>query len=348
MRKRKGFTIAELLIAMTILAFVGMLSSIIFVNVTRYNKKLSLERTLYADARYIMSKVEREIQRNTIDYEEYYNKLVLNGQYSDNYGDYANMFYDYGDPNPRDPENKGAVCKSIIDGSAASEGPPCDTDAGYFLDKKTLDTNIGENPIGDPSSENAFCDNPVDCAKNNNLQDELYLINADGSKKTMLGRERINKVFEDDHFALSMVQMDGVDSTGDGKVDTWICADGYNCIGQKVLDPEGEVYDAEESYPRALDLSLAKAGYLDRYTDFVPISPIESNIVNLKFIVAPLEDPRKAFNERTDDIQIQPYVTVLLTVEPSADENEGYFGEIPPVTFQSIVSTRIYNEVESF
>jgi prepilin-type N-terminal cleavage/methylation domain-containing protein len=354
-RNIKGFTLAELLIAMTIFAFVGILSSEIFLNVTRYNTRLSLERKIYTDARYVMAKIVRELQRNTIDYEEYYNKIVLGKaaatNYSANYGKYGGNFYDLGD------DIRGAKCKSVINPFPITDAP-CDTEQGQFLNKNTVDTNTGTNPKGasieaDQSKASAFCDQiavvpPVLCAGASNVQTELYLIDSFGTKKTMLGRELINKLLPvpDRQYALSMMQMDGYDTNDDEVIDTWLCSEDYVCTGVDINDPLGNSMGGK--YPKINDLTAGKPDLSSAYNDFIPISPTESTITDLKFIIAPLEDPRKAFAERSNKVQVQPYVTIIMTIEPAPSLSEGYMGEIPSVTFQTTVSTRVFNEVVSF
>ena len=66
--------------------------------------------------------------------------------------------------------------------------------------------------------------------------------------------------------------------------------------------------------------------------------------------MSPLEDPYKAFGEvsTTEKIQQQPHVTIVMTVTPSGEALNNYGGEIPVLTLQTTVSTRIYNEVKSF
>lgn len=348
---KKGFTLVELLIAMTVFGLVGMLSSEIFVNVMRYNKRMTLEGTIYTDARYIMGRIVRELQRNTIDYEEYYNKKVLIGEYSANYGKYSDAFFELGSDS-----EKGGGCVNIQSQNDVVAGPPCDTEAGYFLDKNTVDINTGENPkktsgLG-PSSASAVCDENmlVPCTDDDNIQTELYLIDSSGTKKTMLGKEKVDDGLlgaDYEQYALSILQMNGYDTNEDKIIDTWLCADEYTCTGGNVQLPNG-VGDWMEGgvpkgkYPLADDLSDIEIGTLeDFYNDFIPISPFESTIADLKFVISPLEDPLKAFAERADDIQLHPFVTVILKVEPAPDQRSGYFGEIPSVTFQTTVSMRM-------
>ena len=74
--KKKGFTLVEVILATSIFALVAIIGVIIFVNVTRIQRRIALENSLYEDGRFMMERLAREIRYNTIDYEEYYNKLV--------------------------------------------------------------------------------------------------------------------------------------------------------------------------------------------------------------------------------------------------------------------------------
>jgi hypothetical protein len=86
------------------------------------------------------------------------------------------------------------------------------------------------------------------------------------------------------------------------------------------------------------------------FENFVPLSPMRTNIIDLKFIVSPLEDPYKAFAE-TDPLAgtlIQPHITVILTVEPSASETQDYIGPIPRKTLQTTIYSQVRQNVESY
>ena len=83
----------------------------------------------------------------------------------------------------------------------------------------------------------------------------------------------------------------------------------------------------------------------------VPITPLRTHISSLKFYLAPLEDPRKAFAESDPAHAIlqQPHVTIVMTVQPAASELGKFIGEDPPtLTLQSTVSSRTYREIKSY
>ena len=137
---------------------------------------------------------------------------------------------------------------------------------------------------------------------------------------------------------LSMLRLKGEDGNNDGIVEKWTdCANNNDyCCGEGF------------SCNTALENTLAASTMAELYNGFVPISPSRSNISSLKFLIAPLEDPRKAFAETTPDIQQQPHVTILLTIEPSVLALQNFSGDIPSITLQTTITSRVYNEVKSF
>jgi len=168
---------------------------------------------------------------------------------------------------------------------------------------------------------------------------ELYLINAEGNKKTILITEKI----DNNNNALSKIEMIKVDTA---EIDSdnadkafpafhFECAEGYACTGINNI-PER----------------------IDRYTggilfeDFVPISPLKVSVKNLQFIIFPVEDPRRAFAEINssfgDDvpaIQVQPQVTILLELEPSTQYKLPFISDKFRITLQTTVSAGVTSKI---
>jgi prepilin-type N-terminal cleavage/methylation domain-containing protein len=166
-------------------------------------------------------------------------------------------------------------------------------------------------------------------------QDELYLITAEGNEKTIikLGSEDYLGTADtsDDENRLVMLKLPGRDSDGDGQINDW---DIYNAGAGKSPDT-------------FLDFCQDYTGNECTTYQFQKIQPDSIKITSLKFFIAPLEDPRKAFATFTDPIQQQPHVTILLTAEPSALYDRGIRGNLPTVTLQTTVAARAQNEVKS-
>ena len=78
----------------------------------------------------------------------------------------------------------------------------------------------------------------------------------------------------------------------------------------------------------------------------MPITPTAISVANFYLYVTPNEDPYRAFYE--SGAQIQPQVTLVLTVTLSEDYSDGLLGEVPTITLQRTVSTGVYGEVVSY
>lgn len=347
--RSSGFTLVEVIIASSIFTIVSLIGVTVFINVTRIQRKIALENAIYEDGRFMMERISREIRANTVDYEEYYNKLVEGKHYGEEYTCYASRFYN---PGAGDIENLGATCSdqpAPFGGGLAQDYPGC------IINKTTLDVNTGKNPYSgnifaadkDPEDSNAFCDqhfgSGTNCGTDATLhnQSELYLINAKGTKKTILARKQVNA--SPDERSLAMVQIEGDDLTNDSIVDEWVnlgMAKNFHCSAN---------YDCPISLTD-LESSLVGTTAATRYVGFVPISPMRTVVKDLRFYVSPLEDPRKAFAETstTDTIQQQPHITIVMVLQPAASEMGSFGGEVPTITLQNTVSSRVYNEVKSY
>lgn len=364
LQRKKGFTLVEVIIASSIFTIVSLIGVTVFVNVTRIQKRISLENAMYEDGRFMMERLAREIRENTVDYEEYYNMLVEKTatpglHYGEEYGCYSTRFYNPGSPvgsNGLQPGGLGALCSSPTPGV----DPALALNAGCVIDKRTLDINTGSNPFGGnkftssgnpPESANAFCDKHFasgsNCGTDITLygQNDLYLIDSKGKQKTIFALKKIDTVPE---YALGMLRIQGIDKNSNDIVDTWYdatlafspavfnCAPGFECP-----DP-----------PAITSLEDTKIGTTPStaYVGFVPMSPSRTNVKSLKFYVSPLEDPRKAFAETdaAQGIQQQPHVTIVMTLEPAASELAAFGGSVPTITIQNTVTSRVYNEVRSY
>jgi type II secretory pathway pseudopilin PulG len=187
------------------------------------------------------------------------------------------------------------------------------------LNKSDVDRfseNIGENKSSFGS------------AISTNLQSELYLITAEGNEKT------------------------SVKLKDDGGEDRIVM---LKLPGGRATDGSWTIYNGggEQSSSKFWDFcsNFNEIGVIPEYQctafQFQKIQPDSIKITDLKFFIAPLEDPRKAFSQFTDDIQQQPHVTILMTVEPSEDRLRGIRGNTPTVTLQTTVTARAQNEVKS-
>jgi len=257
----------------------------------------------------------KEIRNGSVDYEEYYNQAAnffgtgVNETYGQNYCQYSRQFY--------------------------SAGP--DGKYGTYDDESTgLRNPDSPAPIESP------------------IQEQLYLIDPTGTKRTYLRRiettdelgNTIGKVAllklagEDygvDHLA------DGENSFGcgrdqgekDGLVDTWVCDDGFDCDSVTPGDlPVGCSGQVEIIRDDPDDLSNSS---------YVDITPSSLDVVDLKFIITPGDDPRKAYAE--PDTQIQPHVTVKLVIRASPRIASQIRGSTPDIVLESTISSRTQTEI---
>lgn len=337
---KKGFTIAELMISVTILTILMTIASSIYSNFFGSIRNLKAANTVYEEARFVMERIVKEVRNGTIDYEEYFNQNLLkqnlsnyesirNETYARDYCQYSRQFYNLGPDDELgtiDDESTGTrVENDLITGAQV---PPA---------------------IGDLSG------NPEP------IQNDLFLININGDKRSYIkriekedGTNTIGKIgllrltgedFGIDHINSFDEDLSGFgnDDTfecekdpgeGDGRIDTWLCEDGFAC---EKIDLTGDscsgkthniVYDPNDPEDNS----------------YIDITPSSLDIVDLKFIVAPMDDPRKAYNNI--DVQIQPHVTIRLVARANPKlANEFKSGRLPDIILESTVSARAYNEI---
>ncbi|MBI2463364.1 prepilin-type N-terminal cleavage/methylation domain-containing protein [Candidatus Peregrinibacteria bacterium] len=198
------------------------------------------------------------------------------------------------------------------------------------------------------------------------FQKELYLVNSAGDQKTIMAREVVNdpdgslraaspSASGDEEYALSLVRLDGTDDDQNGVKEKWQCTADFICTKtvSSIKKPDKNdlvMTNSNQSCPGG----AASCDEVTNGEDFVPLTPSSMNIISVKFLIAPLEDPHKAFGEDDatgDYIFMQPYVTIVLTVRPSVDAAKKIFGDpknFPTITLQTTVSSRVYNEIKSY
>ncbi len=311
---RAGFTLIELIIALGILTMIGIFAGNLYLNYTANAKQLQAANTVYEEGRFLMEKIVREIRMNTIDYEEYFNQSTdPPGELGGNYCLYDQDFYTEGDD---------GVMGTRDDESLGRRNP----DNGHVA------------PLAEM------------------IQGNLYLINPEGDRRTYIslvdGNIEISKLvgqdFGQDHIN-ALDSYNGLktshpscvpdDGEGDGLIDTWQCDPDYPC--NREIEIESPTV-------------FGCLGYGDRIVNdpddpdhsFVDFTPASIDIVDLKFILNPEDDPWKAY--QVDEVQIQPYVTVQMTVAADPKQVTGINEASPPqVTLTSTITTRNVEEVVS-
>jgi prepilin-type N-terminal cleavage/methylation domain-containing protein len=384
LKNKKGFTLIEILIAASLFVIVTTMTTLILFDIITTEKRTNILNAVYDDARVVMEQITTMIHENAIDYDEYYSvnviqprQPVLNGAvaYGMYNGVYSSRFYDpglhyeggFGTPGTN-PEDLGAEC---------SDDPEPDSLADCeILYKLSKDKNTGKNPYeGEGSSEetsNAFCDENMaspmsDCADDENSNDispggeynELFLINSDGTKKTIIATQLIktNDAPDINDTAIGLLELDGIDSDRNGVMDIFTCSQVYTCDQPDdiylltVLNPK---FPGIENHDDITELGIKTATRSNRKNplilesnNFIPITPFRSTVEDLKFIITPVEDPYKAYAEI--DMQAHPSVKILLTMKPSKAEKDKYPGQDPPsITIQRTVTAGVHGKVESY
>ena len=313
---KKGFTLAELIISTTILAILLVSASSVFTNFYNSVNNLKAADVVYEEARFTLERISKEIRNGTIDYEEYYNQATnyggtdttINDTYAKNYCQYSRQFY----------------------------GPGPDGQYGTYDDE-----SLGERKAGSPDPLSSI------------IQNKLFLINSKGDHRTYIKR----LVTADGYGKVGILKLTGKDygmdhieadanisgnckrdsGEKDGLIDTWECDPGYTCphpsetVTTSTSTCSGPIYTVVDD-PANPDTS-----------SFVDITPSALDIVDMKFYITPQDDPYKAYNNSA--VQIQPYVTIKLTVRATPGIAREFRGGTPNIVLESTVSARAYNEI---
>jgi len=312
---KKGFTLAELLISSTIFGILIMSAFSIYTNFYNSYRNLRAANLIYEEARFTMERIAKEIRNGTIDYEEYYNQATnfggsevsVNDIYGQNYCQYSRQFY--------------------------AAGP--DNQFGTYDDESLGVRKEGSNaPLG------------------NLIQNQLFLINGAGDQRTFIKLIKTTKGLG----KIGMIKLDGKDygldhinaDTGglscmrdsgekDGLIDTWFCEKGFKCP-PGVTDKTVSVGLCTGPVDTIMDnpSDLSESSFLD-------ITPQTLDVEDIKFFITPSDDPYKAYNDPS--VQIQPNVTIKLTARAGPEISGEFTGKVPEIVIESTVSSRTYKEI---
>lgn len=380
MKKSEGFTLMEVLIAMSLFTVSAVIASSVLVDIVQLQKKSSIQNSVYRDARTIMQQLTNLVQSGTIDYEEYYSVKIVQRKkavnagapyYGINYGVYSSRFFEPGKrqdgKTASNPADLGVECSYPSDPSKECEV--------YYSD--STDLNTGQNPYKDGDGMNqsgdaaALCDAKLGMGCNgiSGAVDELYLIDSSGLHKTILGLKLVDGAAcgnEGSDCAIGMIKMTGRDMDQNGVTDVFSCDDDYNCVPandevDKIEDafkypfiadcvnlktcasPQSYLFDNKIKLPQQSDLQ--KAFKIDT-SQFVPITPSRVNVKALSFTINPIDDPYKAYSETA--MQTQPTVTITMTLGLSAQTQNDYPGTFPDITLQTTVAAGVIGKIDSY
>ena len=183
-RRNKGFTIVELMVSLSVLTLLSLGTAEIYLNYTASTRDLKAANLIYEEARFLMEKLVKEVRQGAIDYEQYYNKnlnIPINGgTYGDDYCHYDRFFYDNG-----------------------PDGNRLTFDDNESIGRHNEDLDIAINTAVGTTD-------PIKAIEN-----ELYLINISGNRRTMLSH--IEKVVNGETIGkVAMSKLVGQDFGDDG------------------------------------------------------------------------------------------------------------------------------------
>lgn len=342
--RKKAFTLVEMMISISLFAVVASISMVVVSNILKSTRKIQAQVFLYTEAQALMDQLDQAVNRNTIDYEAYYARLVGHqgvpetGWATIHYGDYQQTFIDPGTqgiPSSTDGvyggiDGYGASC------TATGGVHPTDCPTAVPL-TSSLDQDTGAHPFpdidtmssrsGDETYSNATCENSATCnAITHYPSNELILINAGGDTRTIFEKE----LYSTGNYSISKVVMNGTDTNNDGAVDNWVCSSDFTCTGG-------------DGGPAPGDLTNATADS----TNFKYLTPSLLNITSFYVYISPIEDPYRAFAEDSLAVQMQPQVTIVFTATLSSSYGT-FLGTTPSITLQRTISTGVYSKINSY
>ena len=324
-RSTSGFTLVESLIAVLFFSTLFVATFYTIQNFYEVQRREMIKNQVAEETQALVNRLAHLIRQNTIDYSEYYS----NGRegsitYGNDARAYERQFFHM--PTCNQGASNGSL--NTVGGVSVA----CDHNDPNRFNDGFFNTFADNSYLNDDADENALL--PI-IGSDAHEQYELYLISADGKTKTILRRTGNNVDDDDDGIIdeesftpwvadhdgaerLNLKQMIAVDSDGDGLLD-----------------------DFEDDAASGFDATIGN--------DWQLISPQGIDIVDLVFYVAPLDDPRKAFNENNPDVQQQPHVTIVLTTRPSfiwrQQLSQKRQAPIKELTIQTTVSSRLLNNV---
>lgn len=336
-----GFTLVEVLIALTLSGLLLTVLISTFFDTYVFSQEMAVRTSLLSDSKILLDTMAQEIRDGKVDFEEYFQQCVVIDDgyhcpndsdllagvdefdtYGEGHGLYEWQFYDggifYDSSGVQKADGVGALCQKpdSFGGFELSRVPDPDCVSGSL----SYSEDFNEGVFGGASSS-AICsvnyqpfssavgelqskigNGACNATLSKNIFNELYLVNNDETKKTIYAREKVSE----NGYAVSKLEMvaDGAVSGGGLELVDYVCADSYNCTGPNGVD--------------RTDLSEKDPGE-DILDNFVPVTPLKVTVEDLKFIISPVEDPWKAYGEFSQNAQVPPRVTILMTLKASPD-----------------------------
>jgi prepilin-type N-terminal cleavage/methylation domain-containing protein len=337
-KRTAGYTFVELMVAISIFSMVMVIVASIAINFNASQQRERARNLVIEETQFLMSRITEAIRVNAIDYAEYYSNYTLDP------AEYARIVYAN---HPREYDWHFYYLPTCETGEIHGQNfgldeTDCDRlGASGNLDLGKFDTGADDDNTNDDftlSALKSIIPGLPEWPPQRQL--ELYLIDSNGTKKTIF--RRVGNGEDDD--------TDGTADEDQGSY--WLPgADGNIDGGERLAmleavatrDIDNDPYQYKDFEPGE-DFKEDDTDIEIDNDDFVPITPKNIDIVDLQFFISPLDDPRKAFAEGTDADRVQPHVTVLLTTRAGAGLRGMNAGDTP-LTLQATVSSRILTPV---
>jgi prepilin-type N-terminal cleavage/methylation domain-containing protein len=381
MYNRKGFTLLEVLIVLGIFSIVSIISIDAYFSGFKAQQNSNIQNIVIQDARYILGIIAEEISNSEIDYEEYFSQCVIQGScpnqtfdsddfadlstkfYGLNHGYYSWQFFNGGVQTETDltkTDGYGSLCQGaalsvfrIPDINCISSALTYSEDSNTGVNPNTISLNLTDvnarknisSAVCSEESINGFTtilgsaiqkfSSQMPCtAIGSGLFNELYLLNKNNGNKVVLGKKIIDRSLTKSNYAIAKLELEPIELQCSNK---YLCGTELNNITST-----DETLDLDFAYKTAFRSSLYDET-LGLYSDFVPISPLNVNIKNLKFYIDPLEDPFKAYRESG---LTHPTVTIILEIEPSTKYKLPFFSSDFNLKLQTTVAAGLPNQEE--
>ena len=325
---KKGFTLVEILVVMSIFSLVSMVALNAFFSTYKVQMQSSTTNALISESRVLMDKVTRIVEENKIDYEEYFyqcneekqcplinyeNQVAEGSEFGREDGLYTWQFYDPGfrDADLTEEDSQGLVCQNDNGDSIDYPNNECasgplrfseDIHIGSFFIAQGNAFSINgvfnkNNPLDGQDTEAAK--EYVDANSGSVIVSELYLKSMDGNKKTIIGRE-----LNGENAMLSVLELISSENEKDaGNIKSskkFTCAPNYDC-GIDEMGLRSDFYDNNNLFKQAK-----------------PISPFRLNVESLWFQLSPLNDREQNF---AANIKVPQTVTISMVLTASTQNN---------------------------
>lgn len=336
-------SLVELLVGAGIFVMVMAISTSAGVMIFKGKAKIEYTNELYSETRFMMERMIRDVRVNTIDYYEYFSQNI--GSYEEDgglmptsgYGNHPGLYelFFYFIPDDTDAENdvsqsdfswkdddrSSDINIGVFNTAADSDSSNDDTGGvteftllySEFVNK-IIDSEYGDNPTLTQRDEDDELVTEFSIGEEH-LKGELFLLSGDGLTKTIY-RYNTEIIDEESRGFIEIAKMKLVDTN--------------------------------------IDENITKNEWVDFYNEgdqptFTSITPPSLSVTNFSFILSPRDDPKKSFAKGVDSngrtVQIQPHVTLKISVKLAEKNARGILGLNNEFTLQSSASSRVFHNV---